>query len=495
MTIQTCHGSLAKVSKLNYLKMEKNKKNILINIAEVLASNVATIIAGIVLGFIIPKVLTVDGFGYYKTFTLYATYTGLFSLGIIDGIVLEYGGCDYHEYDRRLFRSIFRWYAFIHIIWAVIILGFSILFHDSNYSYIAIMIAIYMFFANFVGYFQQISQITQRFKEYSIAKIIQSLMRIVSGLIMIALFLITGDFVDYRIYIGLTVLEFVIVSIGYYLIYSDIIRGSYTPLAETKETLISLSRIGFPLLFANLCSTLILSLDRQFVNLLFSNKEYAVYAFAYNLLALVTVATSAISTVLYPMLKRTTKETLKENYSDLIGIMLVLVYGTLAAYFPLCKFIRWFLPNYIDSLVIFRIIFPGLAISSAVTVVMHNYYKTLGDNYRYFIRSIVVLIISAIANLIAYLCFHTTISISIASIITMIIWYVYVEQYFVLNYKYDRRKNLGYLIVMMIAFYLVTIMENWIISLLLYLLVFSLITVVMQKNIIINAKKILKKTS
>ena len=126
---------------------------------------------------------------------------------------------------------------------------------------------------------------------------------------------------------------------------------------------------------------------------------------------------------------------------------------------------------------------------------MHNYYKTLGDNYRYFIRSIVVLIISAIANLIAYLCFHTTISISIASIITMIIWYVYVEQYFVLNYKYDRRKNLGYLIVMMIAFYLVTIMENWIISLLLYLLVFSLITVVMQKNIIINAKKILKKTS
>ena len=61
------------------------------NIIRVLLSNVATIISGIVIGFIIPKILSVRDYGMYKTFTLYMTYAGFFSLGIIDGIVLKFG--------------------------------------------------------------------------------------------------------------------------------------------------------------------------------------------------------------------------------------------------------------------------------------------------------------------------------------------------------------------------------------------------------------------
>lgn len=80
---------------------------------------------------------------------------------------------------------------------------------------------------------------------------------------------------------------------------------------DTLPEIVHLIQIGFPLLFANLCSTLILTLDRQFVNVLFDNATYAVYAFAYNMLSLVTVATSAISTVLYPTLKRVDLESIK----------------------------------------------------------------------------------------------------------------------------------------------------------------------------------------
>ena len=154
-----------------------------------------------------------------------------------------------------------------------------------------------------------------------------------------------------------------------------------------EEKSFILLKIGFPLLFANLCATLILTLDRQFVNILFDTSTYAVYAFAYNMLSLVTVATSAIATVLYPTLKRSTKESMVENYPRLIALMLLLVFAANAVYFPLCWFVKWFLPKYNDSLVIFRIIFPGLAISSAVTVVMHNYYKVLGKIYVIFLRA------------------------------------------------------------------------------------------------------------
>ena len=63
-------------------------------------------------------------------------------------------------------------------------------------------------------------------------------------------------------------------------------------------------KLGMPLLLANLCSTFLISLDRQFVSMLFTTEEYAVYAFAYSMLSLITVATSAVATVLYPVFKR-----------------------------------------------------------------------------------------------------------------------------------------------------------------------------------------------
>lgn len=472
--------------------MQKKHKKIIKNIIEVLFSNIATIISGVIVGFIIPKVLTVEGYGFYKTFTLYVTYTGMFSMGIIDGIVLEYGGYDYKDYDHKIFRGYFKWYILIHAVWSGVLIAVAFMNRDYNYRFIIIMIAIYMTFANVVGYFQQISQIAQRFTEYSIAKGLQSVMKIASGLLLIAIYVYTSKTVDYRIYTGLVTFEFIIVAIGYICIYKKIIWGQSESLRNIRPQVLHLSKIGIPLMIANLCSTLILTLDRQFVNLLFTNAEYAIYAFAYNLLSLITVATAAISTVLYPILKRTTVNTLKRNYSNLISIILVVVCGTLIVYFPLCKFIEWFLPRYVDSLPIFRIIFPGLAISSAVTVVMHNYYKTLGENLAYFRKSIIILAISGLLNAIAFIVFRNTISISAASIISMIVWYLYIEQFFVVKYGYSRKKNLFYLLFMILVFYGVTCIENWVIAAVIYFIIYIIIAGIIQKSVLMQAKKILK---
>ena len=469
--------------------MAQKKMSTLRNIVSVSISNLATIVAGIIVGFIIPKVMPVDGYGYYKTFTLYVSYAGFFSLGIIDGIVLKYGGYNYEDLEQTKLRSFFLWYLLIHFISDILLIILAVINRNNEYGFLLLMIAVYVTFSNIVGYFQQISQITQRFHEYSVAKMIQSLLKVLGGIIMVSLFWLTDNLVDYKIYVALMTFGFVMVSMGYIIIYKKIVFGKHDSLLSTRKEVVNLSQIGFPLMFANLCATLILTLDRQFVNVLFSNSEYAVYSFAYNLLSLITVATSAISTVLYPILKRTTPETLKKNYSDLISVMLAFVFLALVLYFPLCAFIRWFLPKYLDSLLIFRVIFPGLAISSAITVVMHNYYKTLGNNLKYFKKSLVILLISAVANGIAYIVFETTVAISIASIIVMIIWYLFREQYFVDYYHYSRKENFIYLLVMMVVFYGITSIHNWIISGLVYLLLYSIITVLCQRKVILFSKR------
>ena len=124
---------------------------------------------------------------------------------------------------------------------------------------------------------------------------------------------------------------------------------------------------------------------------------------------------------------------------------------------------------------------------------MHNYYKTLGDNFKYFKKSLLILLHSALANAVAYVVFRSTVAISIASIFTMVIWYLYIEQYFVVHYQYLRYKNFLYLIFLMAAFYVITAIPNWIVSGIIYLGVYILITFICQRKVITLAKDFLLK--
>lgn len=430
----------------------KNNK-IVKNIITVAISNSTSIISGVIVGFCIPKILSVQDYGLYKTFTLYTTYLGFFSLGIIDGIVLDYGNFDYEKINKRKFRSFFKWYCLVHLLGLCCLTLLSIFSADKEMRFILFALGIDMVCVNITGYFQQISQFTRRFKEFSSRKIIQSLSNIITVVILWGLSY-RGNAIGYQSYVTAVVLINIILTLWYVVSYQDIVFGESVALLGTANELIHLVKIGFPLLFANLCATLILALDRQFISVLFDKSTYAIYAFAYNMLSLVTTATSAIAVVLYPYLKRATKQEMLAHYPRLLAIMLVGVFFSNAIYFPLDRFVRWFLPKYVSSLAIFRIIFPGLAISSSITVIMHNYYKALGDNFLYFLKSIIVLIISAITNWIAYKCFGTTASISIASIITMFFWYIIVDIHFEKKYQINNRKNFFYLLLMVTSFYI-----------------------------------------
>lgn len=444
-----------------------NRRKTLGSILFVTISNISTIISGVFVGFLLPKMVSLDGYGYYKVFTLYCSYIGLFTLGLHDGIVLKYGGTNYEEFDKKKFRSYFKWYLLINACFSLIILAISQFALQGDYRIIFFLLSINIMANSITGYFQQISQITQRFTEYSVRKIVTSIINIAS-IALLYIFYKNGNEILYLYYVFVFVFINIIMTVWYIFTYREIVFGDSYSIKETKKDAKALIENGFPLTIANLCSSLILTLDRQFVSLLFPTATYAIYAFAYNILSLVTVATSAISAVLYPLLKRTDETNLKNSYSIIVSILLALVGVAMVAYFPLREIIHFILPKYNDSIEIFRIIFPGLGISTVITVAMHNYYKTLGRNIVYFKRSIFILVLSFLANCIAYFIFRTTISISVASIITMIIWYIVVENEFVISFNYKRGKNFCFLILYMVGFYIISAMKNSIVGSIIY---------------------------
>ncbi|MFV8063360.1 oligosaccharide flippase family protein [Streptococcus pluranimalium] len=457
------------------------------NFFGVVLSNISTILSGVFIGIIIPKILSVEGFGFYKTFTLYVTYIGFFSFGIIDGIVLEYGGNDYDELDRPKFRNYFKWFLLVNLLSSFFIILLSVILFKNNQRFIFIAIAINLVIVNISSYFQQLSQITQRFKEYSLRRIIQSILNIILVLLCFLIYKNSGS-IDYKLYVILVFLINLFLTLWYINTYKEIVFGDSLPLFETKSDIKYLMTVGIPLLIANICSVLIVTLDSQFVNILFPTAEYAMYAFAYNLLSLITIATSAISTIIYPILKRTDEVSMAQNYGFLISAVIIVVFAALIIYYPLYLFVQWYLPNYLPSLTIFRIIFPGVVLTTPIVVVMHNYYKALKKSDEYFKKSIIIILLSIIANMIAYYIFETTVAISYASVIVLFVWFVYVENKFVVEYDYSPYKNLSYIIILILSFYICSSFKQIIWGCVVYAITYVVLTMIYFYNQIKNLK-------
>ena len=123
---------------------------------------------------------------------------------------------------------------------------------------------------------------------------------------------------------------------------------------------------------ADMIANLILTIDRQFVSILFDINIYSIYSFAYSMLKIIVIAISAISTVLYPSLKRMNKDEMKNSYTKTLIVIMIIAFNSQLAYYPLCIVVNYFLPNYIESLNIFRVLFPSITINIISQYINHH---------------------------------------------------------------------------------------------------------------------------
>ena len=208
------------------------------------------------------------------------------------------------------------------------------------------------------------------------------------------------------------------------------------------------------------------------------------------MLSLITTVISAISTVLYPTIKTYSEDRLKNDYNRLMAIITIIVGFCIGSYYPLKFILEKFLPQYVDSLQIFRIILPSLLISSSISMIMFNYYKSLNKQLLYFIISLIILFMSALANAIAYLLFQTTIAISIASVIIMGLWYIWVELLIIRRFKINPLNHILYIICIMLIFYVLSYMiNNEFVGFFVYLLFYIIFSIVFYFNFFKNRFK------
>ena len=462
------------------------------NLFFVAFSRLISLTSSIAVGLLLPKIFSVTDYGYFKVFTLYAVYTALLHFGFVDGILLKFAGKNYDELDYEKVRGYTQFFIVFESIISAVMLAIGIVFISGEYRFILIMLSINMMFVNITTYYQFISQAVQRFKEYSAKSLIASFAKLILVCIMLVVYMLDLADISYRVYlVALNVMDFGML-VWYIAIYRKITFGNKLPIMSLKKDIIDIFKTGIILTVAYQVSHFVFALDRQFVNILFSTETFAEYSFAYNIVSMISTMVSSVSVVLLPILKQASKEKIIEYYKKSSKAVSIITSGALLSYFPLMLFIKWFLPNYTNSLKYIVIVLPTILFTSVITVVMFTVEKVLDASLTFFKNSCIILVLVVITNTVGYIIFKSPKAISYASLLVMTIWFLLEGISLGKRTKLMLCREFIYVVAMSVSFIAVTVMlNNPFIGALIYGIVFCVITMIFFGEFIVG---VLKKT-
>ena len=462
--------------------MKSTSKNFIKDSISIISSNIFLLLSGILNGLILPKIMGVTQYGYYKVFSLYASYISLLHFGFVDGVLLKYGGTDSSKINIKMLRSTTRFFILLQFFVSFIMFIISISFLKNIYMYIFCALSIFIIIYNLQTYFQYFSQAIMNFKLISKINILQSLL--VSSIIVISWILVNNKIIKlYAInYVVLYEAIFAIILIIFLIIYRRLWFGEVYSYHKITYEIKELFVIGMPVMLSSQIATLILNLDNQIIFIFFSPHVFGIYSFAYSLMVVITTIVSALSVVIFPFLNKKSISKIMAQYNKNLGYLLIFIYGAMIVYYPAKLFIRWYLPQYMESLIYFRLLLPGIGISSSISILIFNYYKVIKKSSLYLFYSIIVLILSTILNIIAYFITKSSYVIAFISLIVLMSWFFLLNYYLVKKYKIQWKKNTIYLIVMVIIFESVSLIDNLYISMLIYIIIYLAISLVLYKK-------------
>lgn len=474
--------------------MEEN--NFLKNIAQVMFGNAALLLSQVLTGLVLPKLMSVESFGNYRIFMLYGTYAGLLHFGFVDGILFKYGGKSIDDIKREEISKYFSVFIVIEAITSMVIIAISVLFFSgSKYGFMFFAIGIYSFVLNVVTFFQYFSQAIMRFGLVSSASLIQAVtisMIIISILISKLIGFSKG--VNYRTYIVMYIGVYCVLLVFYTLGYKQ--SNQYNKISITSKYgtngINEVFKVGLPITIAYQISNLTLNLDNQFVSMFFSARTFAKYSFAYNLISITVSVVLAVAMVLFPYLNKLGKAAALKQYINNIDYILLFAYASLISYYPVRIIIQWFLPKYQESLVYFRILSPGVAITLCITAIVSNYYKVMNDNIRYLRNGCISLVITLILDTVVYFTFKDVIAMAFVSLVELAIWYTIEDVSFRIKYNIKNFSSYLYIGLMVVAFEVATGMQNVLLSFIIYVCLYIVVSLlVMRRSMKVLSQKLI----
>lgn len=346
-------------------------KELIKNFSYTILSNFISLAISTLVVLIIPKFIGVKSYGYWQLYIFYTTYVGVLHFGWLDGIYLRFGGARYSELDKKLFFSQFIELMLMQFIVAGTIIGYSFFVGDSNRSYILIMTAIATILINLRQFCLYVLQDTGRIQEYAIISIIGRLFYFLLVILLLVL-----KVRDFKYFIVADIIgRFLSMSYAFYTCKEIVFRKKSNFYWSLKEAWINFS-IGVKLLIANFAGSLIIGVVRYGIQAFWGVKVFGKISLTLNVSNLLLTFISAISLVLYPVLRRMDKERLKGVYLGIRELLICILFVGLLIYYPISLLLPMWLPKYRDSLIYMSLLFPMCIYSGKFSLLISTFMKT-----------------------------------------------------------------------------------------------------------------------
>jgi len=453
-----------------------NTKEILRNFTYVFFSQAISLLISIIISFVLPKLLNLEGYGYWQYFLLLTSYVGFFHLGLIDGIYLRYSGKIFSVANKQLLKSQFKLLFFLQVFIVFLVVIYALTWSiDLNKKYVIIAVAFFLLLANLSSFFGIIFQSFNKLKIYSIATVLDKFIFIFS-----LIFLILFNTENFKYYIIFYILSRIL-GLVYSVFYGKAIF--FAKAISIKEAFVEFKKnisVGILVTLSNIFGILILGFGRFIIEKNWGINNFGKISLSIAMTSFFLLFISQTSIILFPVLLNIEKEMQKYLYT-ISGKLLNFVLNGIFLFFPLVNIIvALWLPSYLESIHYFIILFPLCLFEGKMQILLSTYIKILRKeklmlffNAISLICAVLLALIGLLMQSIEFIVYSMTITIVFRSII--------IELYLSKIYNINISKHLMFNILLSIIFCMVNLNFAPMSGFIIYLLVYSFYLLI-QKN-------------
>ncbi len=388
--------------------------NIPRDIATLVIGSVLAAIFGALVVFVIPRITRIDDFGHWRLFLLYVTYVGFFHMGFGEGALLSWAGKSLAEFHPQL-RSCLKFQVIQHlaILLPGCLLAATLLPPDARF--VAIAMLAFALLQNTATLLQLALQAARRFRPLAVASAAPS------GLFLLfaALSLFRGR-PDYRILIG-----------SYFLAWSSTLGFLWKwirPLSNSENISAwtigkQYIAIGWPITLANTAFSLVQTSDRFVLSSRVPIYDFAQYSLAASTMMVPLAVIAAASRAFFPHLAATEKEQHPEMYGQTLRLIVLTWAVLLPYYFAVDAFVHHFLPVYVRSLPVARILLLSVLFVAAIQILQSSVFNLYGRQRHYLFYSLIAVTGSMTLAVLAVLFFHSLLLVAAMQVVSLgVMW-------------------------------------------------------------------------
>jgi O-antigen/teichoic acid export membrane protein len=339
---------------------------------------------------LLPRFLSIESFGYLKTFQFYAGYLFVLSLGVAEGVYIRYGGKGREEIDHNELSGLIGTFRNLQIVISVTGAAVGIALDSWMVTLVFGGIAP----ISMLGLFRALYQAIGDFKRYS---------RTVSGYAAVIFFMHAALLFLFRIeapifYAGAIVLCNLILWIW---LEADFYRlfGVFGLFAMRLRVLITYARAGIILLVGTGASALLTSVDRLFIKLWMRIQEFSFYSLAVSVMNIFYACVSPVAIVLYQAFCRNREGV---RVVRLYKMSVVLALGVAEATFLVKVVILYWIPEYRGAISVLFLLMCSNIVYFVVNAIYVNLFKASNRQGTYLLLLIVCLAVTITASVVLF---------------------------------------------------------------------------------------------